>query len=310
MRAVLSTSSSFDCREAEPLIHLYADGEAAPEDASLLEEHLEVCSDCGERLKQRRAIKRALAKSAAAHSEPSADFVLRLRGDLKAAGQRERRRRRVLVMVPALAAAGVLVVVGFTFGVNDRGDERGGLEQGAPPLLDETLSLHTLDVPVDVASPDPVRVGAFLASRIGHPVRVPRLDRAGFGLAGGRVISVNNQRAAHLVYEGGLGRRVSLLAVPDPSGALSARVLGGARAAATSSASFSGWVKGHDDDSSAHLRARRGELGVHVWSDKGSVFSLAGQVDDAHLDQLLATLASERGPAKQRVARDFDPPVR
>lgn len=316
LSAVLSSSFSFDCREAEPLLHLYADGEAAPEDSALLEAHLAHCRPCGDRLSELRALKSALRAGAHDGVDVPEALLARVRSDIHDAARGEARRRSRLVVAPAIAAAGALVAVGvlwFDGGVFGGAPAGGGLEQRSPPLLEESLSFHDLDVPVDVASPDPARVGAFLASRVGHPVRVPRLDPAGFGLAGGRVINVDNQRASHLVYEGGLGRRLSLVAVPDPDGRLAARVRGGAETAATSNASFSGWLKGTGEHKSGHLRARRGQVAVHVWSDGASVYSLAGEIDDENLDHLVADVTSggsRPSVSASRVAHELDPPVR
>ncbi len=327
MSAVLSSPTSFDCREAEPLLHLYDDGEAAPEDQSALEAHLERCDECRHRLRELRAVKQALRSRAAEDATVPEALVLRLRGQIAQVSRGERRRRSFALAAPAVAATGALVFAGAalfgsslasTFGIGGGATEDTDLQSAAfggsaPSLLEEALSLHTLDVPVDVASPDPSRVGSFLASRIGHPVRVPRLDPAGLGLAGGRVINVHNQRAAQLVYESGLGGRVSLVAVPDPSGRLSARVVGGAEAAATSNVDFAGWVKGSGAEQSGHLRARQGDLAVHVWSSGGTVYSLAGQMDDAHLDSLLSEVAGggrARARSVSRVAHEYDPPLR
>lgn len=313
---MLSSSSSLGCHEAEPLLSLSADGEVAPEDQALLEDHLVRCARCRDKLAELEGLKRALRRRALDETPLPPALLARVQRDLRQAAKGERRRSVLVVAAPVFAGLGAVFFVSASliglFGARPFGgaDERAlGV---APALVEEALSLHTLDVPVDVASPDPARVGAFLSSRIGHPVRVPRLDPAGFGLAGARVINVHNQRAAQLFYEGGLGHRVSLVAVPDPEGRLAVRVRDGAESVSTSSVTFADWVKGGHDEDSAHLRARRGELAVHVWSGKGTVYSLAGKLDDDRLDSLLSevTMGSRRPTGVQRVAREMDPPLR
>lgn len=321
MAAVLSTSLSFSCQEAEPLLHLVADAEVAPEDQALLDEHLKRCGDCRARLVELRGLKAALRLRATDTRVP-ASLLARVREDIADEVRTERRRRVLVVGAPVFAGFGALLFVSAAvlYGtVDDRPravSVSGEPSQGsdAPVLLEQALSLHTLDVPVDVASPDPARVSAFLAARIGHPVRVPRLDPAGFGLAGARVINVDNRRAAQLFYEGGLGHRVSLVAVPDPTGQLGGRVRDDAAAVTESAARFADWVKGGADEKRAHLRARRGDLAVQVWSDEGAVYSLAGRLDDERFDTLLSELSDAdeglRTVNARRVARDFDPPLR
>lgn len=312
LSAVLSSSLSLSCQEAEPLLHLSADGEAAPEDQALLDEHLARCAPCSGRLVELRALKRALRQRSPAEAPVPEALLARVRGDLAHEARGERRRRVLVVGAPVFAGVGALLFVSASL-LGSFGERARPLDE-SPPLLEQALSIHTLDVPVDVASPDPARVGAFLASRIGHPVRVPRLDPAGFGLAGARVINVDNRRAAQLFYEGGLGHRVSLVAVPDPQGQLALRVRDGAEAVTTSSVSFADWVKGGHDAERAHLRARRGELAVHVWSDDGAVYSLAGKLDDERLDDLLSEMSApsevRRSANVRRVAHELDPPLR
>lgn len=313
MAAVLSPSSSLGCQEAEPLLHLYADGEVAPEDQALLDAHLERCAACTDRLVELQGLKRALRVRALEDTFVPPALLERIRGDVASAARSERRRGLLAVGAPVFAGFGALLFVSAALFYASF-DDRSPPSRDAPLLLEQALSLHTLDVPVDVASPDPARVSAFLSSRIGHPVRVPRLDPAGFGLAGARVINVENRRAAQLFYEGGLGRRVSLVAVPDPQGQLGVRVRDGAAAVTANPVAFVDWVKGGHDERSAHLRARRGDLAVHLWSGEGAVYSLAGELDDERLESLLAEVVApdegRRSSTVRRVAREFDPPLR
>src|SRR5690606_6067105 len=94
--AVLSSSLSFDCREAEALLHLHADGEAAPEDRALLEHHLERCAPCSLRLRELRALKRVLRASAYDDVTVPEALLTRVRNDIASAAvspSKEQRRR-------------------------------------------------------------------------------------------------------------------------------------------------------------------------------------------------------------------------
>ncbi len=297
MAAVLSPTRSLDCRDAETSVHLLLDEEVAPEDRAAMEQHLAVCGHCSDLLEALQQTRAALQEQSL-KEQPSAAFEARLRGQLR--GSRRGRRRALLLLPAGAAAAALLLGAGLLLEAGSAVAE----ETRLPFLLSESLGHHTLDVPVDVASPDAARVEAFLAPRVGGRVGVPRLDFAGFGLMGGRVISVDNHRAAHLLYEGGLGRRVSVVAVPDPDGRLAA-AFGGRDSPLALSGSLAG-----PDPLAAGVRRRAGEYGVHVWAERGALYSLVAQLDDGRLDQLLASM--HRGRSLPRAARvaDVDPPLR
>ena len=46
------------------------------------------------------------------------------------------------------------------------------------------VAQHKLQVPMDVASPDPQTVASFVRSRLGKDIKVPNLTQAGFMLRG------------------------------------------------------------------------------------------------------------------------------
>jgi anti-sigma factor RsiW len=278
-------------------VHLLLDEEVAPEDRAAVEQHLAACSRCSDLLEALHQTRAAL-KEQSQRELPSAAFEARLRGQLR--GTRRRTGRRSALRLLPAAAAGAALFFGASLLLQAPAHE----QERFPFLLSESLSHHTLDVPVDVASPDAARVEAFLAPRLGHRVSVPRLDFAGFGLLGGRVILIDNHRAAQLLYAGGLGRRVSVVVVPDSDGRLAASVGG-----RDSPLALSSFVLG-TDPLAAGVRRRAGEYGVHVWAGGGALYALVGQLDDARLDQVLTTLHRGRAVPRAAVVADVDPPLR
>lgn len=201
--AVRPAGRTWSCDEASPWLPLYADGELAPDDASRVEAHLAACPDCRVILAAHARLRDTLRHAAVrqeAQGVPPA-FEAALRRELAAEADR-RAPRRALGLVLAVA----LVLVAGVF-------VRAWLVRApsAHPLLERTLAQHVLDVPLDIASPDASRVARFVGERVGGVPRVPQLDALGYVLGGARVIHVDDQPAAQLVYRGGLGGRLSVV---------------------------------------------------------------------------------------------------
>lgn len=242
---------------------MYLDGEASAEDRALIEEHLRRCEACASRADLYDRTRRALRAAALEEDEAAlpGGFEERLRRSLSDVARPS--SGSLFVRASPFAAAGVALCVAVAAWV--KGDD----PTTAPvPVVQRTIEHHTLDVPVDVASPDAAYVARFLGSRVGHKVAVPRLDVAGYGLAGGRVVSLDDRRAAQLVYRGGLGRRLSVMAVPDPDGRLARQMRRGHSATASR-------------DPSVLFRGEEGGFNVEVLAHDGTVYSLVGDKGEA-----------------------------
>lgn len=212
MDAVLARTET-ECSQVELWLHLYLDDECGPEERTLLEQHLATCEACTARLTLLEKTRAGLRRAAEEHSPPAPPaLVARVQRDLADA-------KGPPAWPVWVAAALVLAVVFGGLGV-----WLGSREGPTDPLVADSVARHTLDVPVDVASPDAARVEAWLRPRLKEPISVPRLDELGLGLRGGRVVHIEGQRAAQLLYHGGLGRRVSVTAIPDHQGKLQQRL--------------------------------------------------------------------------------------
>ncbi|HEY4222351.1 MAG TPA: zf-HC2 domain-containing protein [Myxococcota bacterium] len=243
------------------LLSPYADEELAAEESATVRAHVAGCAACGARVDEIRAWKSAIKSAGAPPALPPA-LADALAADLQSASRKQR-------MVPAavLGVAVVAAIVATAWLASPSSRAAAALPSTPAAALPANLAAsaaerHRLDLPVDVASPDPARVQEFFAARVplaaGHAVRVPRLDIVGFGLTGGRVVDVGNHRGAQLVYTGGYGQRLSVLALPDPDGSLAA---------------------------SAARTSRDGALAVRTVTADGAVYTLVGDVDDARIER-------------------------
>lgn len=242
------------CIDIEPLLDPCVDGELLDDDRAVVHGHVQTCQGCRARLEDKERFK-ALIAAAGRSVELPASLETRVRADLRA-----HRRGRILRGALGVGAAGVAASVFAVVVLSGRAQA----PSAAPPpqpVARAALARHALDVPVDVATPDPRRVQEFLASRVGTLV-VPRLDALGFGLAGARVVDVGNARGAQLIYAGGFGQRLSVVAVPDPDGGLG-RALGGAA-----------------------VELEEGGLRARTFSAAGNVVSVVGDLDHDRLRQV------------------------
>jgi anti-sigma factor RsiW len=280
LTAVLSSSADIDCREAEPRLHLYADGELAPEERALLEGHLEACERCRNDLTLLEKTRATLALRAEEEDQAPAALLERIAADTRSAARGERRAR--LVWAGPLALAGLaLVVATVALFTGDR-----PLAQESP-VVAQSVDAHTLDVPVDIATPDARRVEAFLAPRLGVRVQVPRLAGAGLSLVGARVVNAADKRAGQLVYEDGLGARVTLLVVPDPRGSLGRAVAPRDSDARAADVALAGFLQG---EVSSPARAADGHA-VRLLHDGATLFALVGALSDDRMDRIAQAIA-------------------
>jgi len=242
------------CADVEPMLDLSVDGELLADDSALLHGHVATCTQCRARLEAKRRLKALLAVAGTSVELP-AELEQRVRSDLHTLRRTRNTRRAAGVLVVAtIAAALAAVLVAQAPAATDA-------TPAAPALAQAALARHALDVPVDVATPDPRRVQEFLAARVGA-LKVPRLDALGYGLSGARVVDVGNSRGAQLVYAGGFGQRLSVVAVPDPDGGLG-RSLGG-----------------------VVVELEQGGLRARTFATAGNVVSVVGELDQQRLRQV------------------------
>ena len=78
------------CRGFIPLLEPFVDGELQPEKVVEVEQHLEECSRCVERVRLGRAVRISLRRAVRPSSEPSAAFRARLASAMRSTHERER----------------------------------------------------------------------------------------------------------------------------------------------------------------------------------------------------------------------------
>ena len=187
-----------DCREVQPLLHPYADGELDLARHLEVEHHLAECAECAEREQGLRALREALASASLYHRAPDT-LRDRLQGTSTPAPSPARRRRWSSLALVGTAAGIVLVVAAtLTSGVLS---SRASAEDR---LTDQVVAGHIRSLQAnhvtDVASSDQHTVKPWLLEQLDFSPQVPNLSANGYVLRGGRLDYLTDRPVAALVY--------------------------------------------------------------------------------------------------------------
>ena len=202
------------CEQIEVWLHLVVDGECGPEEQATVDRHLAHCEQCTRNLGVLERTRAGLRQAAHQVDVQAPDALLARLTQDRLETHLQARRPLLLLSGLLLFLLGAAAIAWFM--PRDVGH--------ADPVLHQLTGDHALDVPVDVASPDADRVSNYLESRLGEPLVIPSMHDIGLSLRGGRVISVEGQRAAQLAYLAARQQRVSIIIIPDHQRTLSHRL--------------------------------------------------------------------------------------
>jgi anti-sigma factor RsiW len=245
------------CDDYRDALGAYVDGELMPEEAESIREHRAACAPCAAEHDELVALSQRLKDGLERRRAPD---VLRARirsaivqpDAFEPAGQPRRLPWAGLIAAGLLVAA---VSAGGSFAVARRGAAR-------PSMTEQVLSSHIRSLMpghlTDVGSNDSHNVKPWFNGRVDLSPAVPRLDSVGFPLVGGRLDYVGGRPVAAVVYM----RRQHVINV------------------------FSWPV----DDGARQRSAVSTEKGYHLvhWSDGGSDFWAASDLNQRELDQFVA----------------------
>jgi anti-sigma factor RsiW len=202
------------CTSIDPLVTPYVDGEIAPGDRQLIDEHLRACPPCHARVVAEQAVRALIHAKKSILSADRASDTLRARcararlaahSGSRVAARNWRSRSAPLVMAASL----VLIVAGaFVYQLTDRSSQVLAAELTADHLkcfgLNSILGTHD----------EPAAVERSLASRFGWHVHLPEaVERAGLKLVGARPCLYGEGRAAHIMYRHN-GEPISIFMLP------------------------------------------------------------------------------------------------
>jgi anti-sigma factor RsiW len=243
-------------RLTETDLHMYADGQLAPERVASMESALARNPALAERVAEIRAQNAALRDAFdPVLSEPISERLLQA-ATQPANGSTSRITRHWLV--PAFAAAAMLLLgVGLGWFVRGALIERAGTPTTFARQAAFAHALYATDArrPVEVWANEEKVLGNWLTKRLGFPVHAPDLNSVGFALVGGRLVAGNENPTALFMYENGDKQRLSLQArKPGPG----------------------------TGDTAFRYAVENG-VGVFYWIDDNCAYALAGNLDRTQL---------------------------
>lgn len=217
-----------NCREIQPLIETFIDGELTPEQTLRVEGHVSGCERCSEHVALLDALRASTRRAVFEDAEVSTAFEERVRVALQTERQMETVREEPhsswvgkhwetvgkRVVTPLLAAAAVLLWFGYrpdVDGGQGRKEAAVQADVGIDQALDRLIDYHSAPPPAQVTSADEL---PLFDRDVGVRVHAPRLDKFGAEWEGASLVSVRNHRAASLRYRMP-GRRMTVY-VYDP----------------------------------------------------------------------------------------------
>ncbi len=178
-----------NCRDLQPQLTPYLDGELIAEARLIVEAHLAACAACAQLVeRERHAL--SVFRAAARAASPTAPAALKARvveGPRRdAARQRNRRGARWVAVAAGLTAA---VVVSHQV---YRGHQRRLYEQDA-------ALRHARNFPLEIEQPQAAALEQWFGGKLDHRVSVPRFPNA--RATGARLLQVRDKPAAYIRYD-------------------------------------------------------------------------------------------------------------
>ena len=199
-----------NCPEFQRFADAFVDGEFGEVERAEINAHLSGCGSCRELAGQLESIKQLVRSQQARDCAPE---HLRKAVTVAISGSSLGWSVNGRLYVGAAAAAGlVLLFVSF---FNDPDAQTFRTELVTDPILEASVDWHRANLPIEVTGPDTASIRDWFIDKVDFPVRLPRFDDSvSCSLLGGRLSHLNNNRAAHVLYEVE-GSRVSVLLFRD-----------------------------------------------------------------------------------------------
>ena len=198
------------CREIDPFLYPYLDGELELAERMEIESHLQACPDCRDRVRTEASLK-DLVRVKAAASAPR-----QLRDKVLGGMRKEHRRERAQLWLKVSAAA--VVAIGVTGAVIHR------RTVSRERYLADAAIRHAHKLPPEVVQPTPEAVTTWFEGKLDYRVPVPSLTNA--RITGARISNVRDMPAAYISYQAkdaeGEPRRIGLFVMDDDKGELPA----------------------------------------------------------------------------------------
>ena len=191
-----------DCQAMFRIMHAYLDGELSAKETVDVQTHLDNCPECAVLYRNEELFLGLVQESLPSAVAPR-HLEQKVRMALKTSTARQRSRKYLQsVAIPVLTMAMLAVIVMAVFFSSER--------KALPTLVNTAVNTHqeylNENVPLDIASHDPVQVGLWFEKRTDFPVSLGQDQVKNLRLLGGRLIEMEGKKAVFLAYEMGKHR--------------------------------------------------------------------------------------------------------
>jgi anti-sigma factor RsiW len=187
-----------DCQGISRIMHAYLDGELSAKETVDVQTHLDNCPECAVLYRNEKLFLDLVTGSLPSAVAPR-HLEQKVKMALKTSDSGERLRS---AGIPALIMAVLVLMVTAVFFFSER--------KSVPALVTVALNTHqeylNENVPLDIASHDPVQVGLWFEKRTDFPVSLGQDPVKNLRLLGGRLIEMEGKKVVFLAYEMGKHR--------------------------------------------------------------------------------------------------------
>lgn len=257
------------CRDLDPLIYPYLDGELDETERDRLDAHAADCPPCRSRLSREAAFQGTLRRSAQVRGRTPAPEALR---ELLRSGIRREQRR---VQMLSWARWGTAALVAAAASASWMELRPGHREQ----MLEEATLRYQRRLPFEVTQASHTDVEQWFDDKLSYRVPVPRLP--GATILGARLSNVKEHDAAYIAYQVAPSaaapreRRMGLFVLEDSAEEIPS-------------------IRSYPQIS---VRSVRG-FTVASWRSGGLVYELVSDVDEPELRWMLARMNSQAVPTQ------------
>jgi anti-sigma factor RsiW len=182
-----------NCEVWQAKLDAYADAELPPETMRSMADHLSGCPACMAEMVQIMQLKRVTATAGKRYAAP-AEFRASIRQQITG-----KPTRRGWQWALGLALAAVVVIgLGLAIVLPSRTAGRNQLIAG---VVDRHVTALASASPVDVVSTDRHTVKPWFAGKLPFTFNLPELAGSPFALVGGRIVYLQSEPGAHLIYD-------------------------------------------------------------------------------------------------------------
>ena len=186
------------CEEVQRFAEAYADGEFGEPEQVELEAHLDGCPDCSRVIATQQAFRQFLRESFSEEEAPA-----HLREAISVSIRAPSDQRLALSPRSLIGLAAALFVTFMIPGLLQKNlvDDTFSYESSIP-VIEASVDWHRRSLPVEVTGPDANTVSQWFHDKVDFPVNLPEFHTAhASNVLGGRLTHLNNQNAAHIVYD-------------------------------------------------------------------------------------------------------------